>query len=279
MNRKSLIVFNIVITFLIIAIPLFIFKDFIITFIKENIIVSVLINLIITTLITGYFKLIFDKLKIKYEVSKQIELELESEPIRNRLSEFESELNKSKEIYLKEYEKNITGFNKFIDKKYEVYPILLAELQKTQEAIYSNWENQIFSNLLKNYTTEHFSGLLDLFFFSIPDKCSLIEKHKLGTIEDIDFYELFPGHIRVCITNANNSYQINRIFLSKNVDKIVNEIILHFNEAWSGYFGFYNKFSKKPEAGEKIKPAYEKSGEKIVQLVKLMREELEHKMA
>jgi len=277
MKKIILFILTVILPFIIIAFLLFLFKEVLPTLIKQNIAISVIINLIITTIITGYYKLIFDKLKIEYEVSKQVEAELKSEPIKNRLAEFENDLSKSKEIYLKEYEKNITGFNKFIDKKYEVYPILLADLQETQAEIYSNWENQTFSNFLKNYTTEHFSGLLDSFFFSIPDKCSLIEKHKNRTIEDKDFYELFPSHIKVCFKNATNSYQINRIFLSEDVDEIVNEIILQFNNAWAGYRGFYNKLFPKPDAGEKIKPAYEKSGEKILQLVNLMREELEHK--
>lgn len=244
MKERNLIIVKLTIVFVIIAVLLLIFQDFLIQFIKRHLVISVIINLIITLLITGYLKLLFDKLKIKYEINKQIEFKIKTESIQKRLAEFENDLNKSKEVYLKEYEKTITGFNKFIDKKYEVYPILLAELQKTQYEIYSNWENQIFMNFKKNYTTEHFIGLLDCFNFSIPDKSSLIEKHRLGTIEDMDFYELLPGHIRVCIINATNSYQINIIFLSNNVDKIVNNIITHFNEAWSGYFGFYNKLKK-----------------------------------
>ena len=198
---------------------------------------------------------------------------------KKKLLKFNSDIDLAKDKQLKNFSKTITGFNKFIDKKYEVYPMILAELQKTQGEIYSNWENNTFSNLQKVYNTEHFSGLLDSFYFSIPDKNSLIEKHKLGKLTDMDFNELLPTHIRRSIINSNNSYQVHRLFFSVKIDKLVNEILTHFEEARSGYFGVYNKFKKRIDTGDKIKPAYEKSGSMILQLINLMRKELEHNLA
>ena len=273
MNQKTLVIFKIVITFIIIAIPLFVFKEHVINFIKENIVLSVFINLILTTLITGFFKLIFDKQKVKYEVSKQIEFELETEPIKKRISKFESKLNKSKEIYLKEYEKNITGFNKLLDKKYEIYPINFAKL------IY------IFGEMDEWIKTESLPTFSD---FNEQDIINYLNTFEVGEVfkrkfkekwENSDpkleafFTENIYTHFNKLRLKALNYFNNNRIFFSTEIEKITDFILVSFGSIINDLYyhhSAHNRVNKYDELEKKLI----KTQHSIVELKDKIRSEL-----
>ena len=191
------------------------------------------------------------------------------------LAIMQTKLDTDKEMRLSEYRKGITGFNKFFDKKYDVYPLIYAEIQKTQGVITSWWPTQ-FVNDFSKLTKEEMQGYLDSFNFSIPDKRLLLEKREKDCLNQVDFLRLLPNHIRLSIQQSNNCFQFNRLFLSKNVETLVNEIILHFNDAWSGYFGVFSSIKNDSDKGDKIKQSYEASGKKIISLKNQMHSELEH---
>ena len=194
---------------------------------------------------------------------------------KKNLVKFKTEIETEKEKQLTNYSKNIIGFNKFIEKKYEVYPLLYSEIQKTQGDISTWWPSQPINDFSK-LTKEEAQGYLDEFNFSIPDKRLLIEKIENRDFNQIDFLKLLPNHIRISIQQSNNAFQLNRLFLSKNVETLVNEIIIHFNDARSGYYWAFNSNGKHPDKEDKIEQSYKVSGEKILKLTSLMQSELKH---
>ncbi len=194
-----------------------------------------------------------------------------------KLVKYKTELETEKEKQLSEYSKSITGFNKFFDKKYEVYPLLYSKLNKAQGEISSWWPSQPVNDISK-LTMHELKGYLDTFNFSIPDKRLLIEKYEKQDLTQLDFLKLIPNHLRVLIQQANNYFQFNRLFLSKNVETLVNEIIISFNDAWSGYHGVFSYIENNPDDKEKIKQSYNSSSEKILALLIQMRSELEHNL-
>ncbi len=194
---------------------------------------------------------------------------------KKKLVKFSTELETEKEKQLANYSKNITGFNKFIEKKYEIYPKLFLELKKTQGEIMNWWPTQ-FINDFSKLTKEEMQGYLDSFNFSVPDKRFLIEKRENNNLKQVDFLRLLPNHIHLSIQLSNNYFQYNRLFISKDVESLINEIILHFNNAWSGYFKVFSSFATNSDNGDIIEKSYEESGKKIIILLNLMRSELEH---
>ncbi len=87
-------------------------------------ILSGIFNIIIIILLATYkawspklFKYVYDKKIIKYR----------------------TDLETEKEKQLAQYSKSITGFNKFFNKKYEIYPMLYSKVIKLHGEL-SNWD-------------------------------------------------------------------------------------------------------------------------------------------
>ena len=273
MDNKSKLILKFFSPFIILIVLFIFFNDSITNFIKTNIAISVIINLIITTLIAGYLKLIFDKSKIKYEIKKQIELKIKTEPIDNRLNEFKNELDRSKEIYLREYEKNITGFNKLLDKRYEIYPIAFSKLLLA----FGEMEEWISSELLPSfdeYKEQDIINFLNTYELGEVFKRKFIDKWKANDKNLESFFtEHIYNHFKKLRMKALNYFNVNRIFISKDVEVKIDDIISIYSSIIQDLYYHHSAHNRvnKYDAMEKKLVASQK---KIVELKNLMKTEL-----
>jgi hypothetical protein len=224
-------------------------------------IISGIFNIIIIILIVTYkawtpklFQYIYDKKIIKYK----------------------TDLETEKEKQLAEFSKKITGFNKFFNKKYEIYPLLYSKIIKLHGEL-SNWAPSQLHPDFKKLTNEEFIDYLNTFDFSIPDKRELIALRESDKLNDWDFYKLLPGHFRVCIRKTNNFFQENRLFLSNEIESFISEVLDNANKIWSGYFNVFAT-TEKIDKWEEIISLNKTNKQIILDLLNKMRSELEHEL-
>jgi hypothetical protein len=224
-------------------------------------ILSGIFNILIIILIATYkawspklFQYVYDKKIIKYK----------------------TDLETEKEKQLAEYSKSITGFNKFFNKKYEIYPELYSKVIKLHGEL-SNWAPSQFHPDFKKLTTEEFNDYLNTFDFSIPDKRELLSLRDTEKFNDWDFFKLLPGHFRVCIRNTNNFFQENRLFLSKEIELLFSKVLDNANKIWSGYHSVFGS-TEHDDKWEEIISLNKKNNEIILELLNQMRSELEHEL-
>ncbi len=224
------------------------------------IILSGIFNIIIIILIATYkawsprlFQYVYDKKIVKYK----------------------TDLETEKEKQLAEYRKSITGFNKFFNKKYEIYPMLYSKIIKLHGEL-SNWAPTQFHPDFNKLTKEDFNDYLSTFNFSIPDKRELLSLKESDKFNDCDFFKLLPGHFRVCIRNTNNFFQENRLFLSKEIESLFSKVLDNANKICSGYFNVFAT-TKKVDKWEEIISLNKTNNQIILDLLNQMKSELENK--
>jgi hypothetical protein len=108
-----------------------------------------------------------------------------------KLIKYKTDLETEKDKQLAEYGKTITGFNKYFDKKYEVYPALYFSIIKLHGEL-SNWAPMQSYPKFDILTQEEFSDYIDAFGFSKPDKRDLIEKKQQGTVSHLISLPYYP---------------------------------------------------------------------------------------
>lgn len=192
------------------------------------------------------------------------------------LIKFRIKLETEKEKQLAKFGKSITGFNKYFNKKYDIYPKLYLELILIQGEL-KKWEDNPPVPNFEKLTEDDIHQYLELFKFSILDKRDLVSKWKDKDLNYIDLMKLLHSHLKIMVLDANNYFQENRMFLSSEVESKVISIFVKFQEALVVYYYTYAAHKKKPDIIFELKEILDNSNSLIMQLLKLMKSELEHK--
>ncbi len=191
-----------------------------------------------------------------------------------KLIKYKTDLETEKEKQLAEYGKTITGFNKFLDRKWEVYPVLYRSIIKLHSEL-SSWAPMQSYPDFDKLTLEEFSDYLDAFGFSKPDKRDLIEKKQQGTVSTHDIYTLLPQHFRRIIGETNNCFWEQRIFLSKDIESLSQQFRTNAFTILSAYRHVTSTTNVRDE-WDVIETKNEENGKLVEDLLCQMRSELEH---
>jgi hypothetical protein len=176
-----------------------------------------------------------------------------------KIIKYKTDLETEKEKQLAEYGKSITGFNKFFDKKYEIYPQMYAEVMKLQSEL-SEWAPMQFFPDLGELTVPEFIDFLDSFRFTKPDRRYLIERKESGLVTDKDILDSLPRHFDCCMAVTNNFYVLNRLFLSEEIIELVEQFLSKAQticSCYRGVFGVRATGDKWDEIEEKCKENYQ----------------------
>lgn len=190
------------------------------------------------------------------------------------LAKYKTDLETEKEKQLAEYGKSITSFNKFFDKKYEVYPIMYSKVIRLHSE-FSRWAPMQTVPDFNELIMEEFIEYIDTFRFSKPDRRVLINKKESGDICSKDLFDLLPMHFQHCIADPNNYYLENRLFLSVDIDSLVEKFLKNAHEIRSGYG---HVFSSRQNRGQwDMIETTNKENEKVIEdLLRQLKSELEH---
>lgn len=191
-----------------------------------------------------------------------------------RTIKYRTELETEKEKQLAEYGKRITGFNKFFDKKYDIYPVMYSKIISLQGEL-SRWAPMQLCPDFEKLTPEEFIEYIDTFGFSKPDRRNLIDKHKLGELSTNDLFTLLPLHFQRCIGETNNYFLVHQLFFSKEIESIVKKFLENTYRILSGY-RFVFTSSKQRDQWNVIESTNEENGRLVEDILSHMRSELEH---
>ena len=194
-----------------------------------------------------------------------------------KLIKYKTDLETEKEKQLAEYGKTITGFNKFLDKKWEVYPVLHRSIIKLHSEL-SNWAPMQTYPDFEKLTLEEFSDYLDMFGFSSPDRRGLIEKKQQGSINTHDIYTLLPQHFRRIIGETDIYFWEQRIFLSKDIESLSQKFRTNAFKILSAYRQV-TSYSNNRDQWAVIESKNEENGKLVEDLLRQMRSELEHSIS
>jgi len=192
-----------------------------------------------------------------------------------KIIKYKTDLETEKEKQLAEYGKSITGFNKFFDKRYEVYPVMYSKVLRLHGEL-SNWAPSQYTPDFPRLTLEEFADYLDAFGFSKPDKRELIAKQETGDFINQDFMRLLPRHFASCLTKTNNHFLENRLFISKEVESLVEKFIKNAASSRSGYYWVFEASTKHHKKWEEIESANKENDQVVLDIFNQMRSELEH---
>jgi len=191
-----------------------------------------------------------------------------------KLIKYKTDLETEKDKQLAEYGKTITGFNKFLDKKWEVYPELFRSIIKLHSEL-SEWAPGQSYPDFDILTLEEFIDYLDTFGFSSPDKRDLIDKKQQGTVSTHDIYILLPQHFRLSIGETNNCFLEHRIFLSNDIDSLFEKFRANAIIIQSAY-RHVTSYPNSRDEWDVIESKNEENGKLVEDLLCQMRSELEH---
>mgnify|MGYP000899673361 CR=1 FL=1 len=205
----------------------------------------------------------------KHWVPKLLDYALDKKIIK-----YKTDLETEKEKQLAEYGKGITGFNKFFDKKYEIYPQMYAEVMKLQSEL-SEWASMQDLPDLGEMTVPEFIDFLDSFRFTKPDRRYLIERKESGLVTDKDILDSLPRHFECCMAVANNFYVLNRLFLSEEIIVLVEQFLTKAQTICSYYRGAFGVRATREEWDE-IEEACKENYQVLRSMFNQMHNELEH---
>lgn len=191
-----------------------------------------------------------------------------------KLAQYKTDLETEKEKALADYGKGITGFNKFFDKKYEVYPILYGSIIKLHGEL-SDWAPKQYFPDFEILTEDEFNDYIEEFGFSSPDRRKLIDKKQHGAISAHDIYILLPQHIHRCIAETNNYFLEHRLFLSEEIDSLVERFLKKTVQILSGYRNVCTGAAE-TEQWDLIESTNKDNEMLIMDLLHQMKAELEH---
>ena len=194
-----------------------------------------------------------------------------------KIVKYKLDLETVKEKQLFEFNKSITGFNKFFDKKYEIYPKLYSELIKVHGEV-SNWAPTQWTPDFNKLTDAVFKDYINTFSFSIPDKRELVTKRKEKTFNISDFFRLLPGHFKMNVTNVRNNFQNNRLFLSEESESLIIQVLDNFYKSQSGYYWIFEASNNNEDKWDEIVQTNNANSLIIKRLLHTMRLELENKI-
>lgn len=145
------------------------------------------------------------------------------------LNDKQTELNHTYSIKLEEYRKSITGFNKFLDKKYEVYPEIMELLQNLRETIFYFHKN--IDELIPCTIDERSSrfrilrkGAQEVFKNYVIDKelfDTMIEQNLISSAVGRWLTEI----IRVMQLNFDSAKSKKQIFFSPQINSMIDKYI------------------------------------------------------
>jgi len=191
-----------------------------------------------------------------------------------KIIKYKTDLETEKDKQLAEYGKTITGFNKFLDKKWEVYPALYRSFIKLHSEL-SNWAPMQSYPELEQLTLDEFSDYIDTFGFSNPVKRILLEKKQQGTVSTQDIYTLLPSHFYRIIGETNNCFWEQRIFLSKDIESLSQQFRTNAFRILSAYRQVTSSSNDRGQ-WDVIDSISEENDKLVEDILRQMRSELEH---
>ena len=161
----------------------------------------------------------------KHWVPKLLDYALDKKIIK-----YKTDLETEKEKQLAEYGKGITGFNKFFDKKYEIYPSLYSRVIRLHGDL-SYWAGDHKWPDFNSISNEDFDIFLKDFDLPHPYRIALKKKRETGKVSDCDIDMLIPVHCSKLIKETKNDFLLNRLFVSREVESLVESFFKNIESA------------------------------------------------